>query len=259
MVRVFSTEIPMTPTDSIAWECTDTDIGRLYLPPGSENRETAELLQSGSVGDLIASGKSGGNVHQAPAGADPDLVVKEFTPRIVCNEDIADRGDLASLRVNVMLASGLSMLEQQRGAWRIEGASILGALVMHGDIEESSVHARWVMKRIFPQEDIYASQFMPMPKQQMMVGRSGAYIKYGRTVQPERKPSLPSPKRRQKLYDQAITLANGGIEASGLVVGYDDHPGNMLLENLPVIRGRKVLKQGTAIKLDVQPLKGFDF
>lgn len=248
----------MTPTGSIAWECTDTDIGKLYLPPGNENRETAELLQSGAVGDLIASGKSGGNVHQAPSGADPDLVVKEFTPRIICNEDIADRGDLASLRVNVMLASGLTMLERQRGAWRIEGASILGALMMHGDVEDSGVHARWVMKKILPQAS--ASQFMPMPKQQMMIGKGGIpYIKYGRTIRPERKPSLPSPNRRQKLYDQAITLANGGIEASGLVVGYDDHPGNMLLENLPVIRGRKVLEQGTAIKLDVQPLKGFDF
>ena len=258
MVHVSSSEIPMTPTGSIAWERVDTDAGTLYLPPGGENRETAELLQSGAKGELIASGKSGGNVYQAPEGASENVVVKEFTSRIICDEDIADRGDLPSLRVNVMLASGLTMLEQQRGAWCIEGVSILGALMMQGEIEDSDVHARWVMRKILPQAS--ASQFMPMPKQQMMLGKGGTpYIKYGRTVRPEHKPSLPSPKQRQKLYGRAITLANGGIEARGLVVGYDDHPGNMLLKNLPVVRGRKVLEQGTATKLDVQPLKGFDF
>lgn len=261
MIGVASSEIPMTPTGSIAWECVDTDTGRLYLPPGGENRETAELLQSDAVGDLIASGKSGGNVYQAPPRADQSVVVKEFTPRIICGKDIADRGSLASLRANVMLASGLSMLEQREGAWRIEGVPILGALMMHGEIPESGVHARWVMKRILPDEETSASQFMPMPDQRMMIGRGGvAYTKLGRTVKPECKPYFPSPKRRQKLYDQAMALANGStMESSGLVVHYDDHPGNMLLENLPVLRGRKVLEQGKSIKLDVQPTKGFDF
>jgi len=255
-----SSEIPMTPTGSIAWECIDLDMGMLYLPPDSENQQTAKLLQSGAVGDLIASGKSGGNVYEAPSGADQSVVIKEFTPRIICNEDIADRGNLASLRANVMLASGLSMLEQQKGAWHIEGVSILGALMMHGEIGDSGIHARWVMKRILPLEEATASQFMPMPRQQMMMGREGAYIKYGRTVQPERRPYFPSPKQRQKLYDRAMALANGrSMESSGLVVGYDDHPGNMLLGNLPVVRGRRVLEQGTGTKLDIQPVKGFDF
>jgi hypothetical protein len=57
-----------------------------------------------------------------------------------------------------------------------------------------------------------------------------------------------------------MTLANGDtMKSSGLVVSYDDHPGNMLLGNLPILRGRKVLEQGKGVKLDAQPVKGFDF
>ena len=253
-------EVPITPSGSITWESVGLPEGTLYLPTEGDNLEVGRLLQSGAVGDLIASGKSGGNVYEAPTGSDPGLVIKEFTPRIICNEDTADRGGISSLRANVMLAAGLNALEQRRGAWRIEGVPILGALVMHEGAKDPTIHARWIMRKI-SHAGQYASDFMPVVSQQMMVDSKGnAQIKYGRTIKPGHRPLMPSPKKRHNLYEEAMTAANGSpIASSGLVAHYDDHPGNMILESLPVMNGRKAVKQGQAIKLDVQPFQGFDF
>jgi hypothetical protein len=264
MLQVSSREVPITPSGSITWEFTDTMNGALYLPvQGPEiSAKTAALLQSGAVGgSLIAEGKSGGRVYESPAHDLPGIVIKEFTPRIVCNEDRADNGDLSDLRANVMLAAGLNMLEQRKGPWQIRGAQVLGALILQRDpSDKSSPHARWIIEKADKYPDYHeACWFTPVRSEESYVDGQGIFhAKYDRVHKPEWKPSLPSPKKRIELYEEAVALANG-TKPKDMVIHFDDHPRNMVLTHLPVMNGRNVVTQGRVVKLDVRPLKGFDY
>ncbi len=263
MLSVSGREVPITPSGSIMWESSDAAIGMLYLPAENteHNAKVAALLQSGAVGRLINMGKSGGKVYESPGDLMPGVVVKEFTPRIIGNVDVADRGALPELRANVMFAAGLNLLDQRRGPWQIRGAEVLGALVMHNSCDENvSIHARWIITKIekYPGYN-EASWYMPITLLKEYIDRHGKHItKYAGVSKPPWKPSLPSPNKRHKLYTAAVNCANGK-SPSGLVINFDDHPINMLLERIPILDGRRIVSQGRVVKLDVQPLAGFEF
>jgi hypothetical protein len=263
MLQASSREVPITPSGLITWEVSETMGGDLFLPVQAQKRNAkiATLLQSGAVGDLIASGKSGGKVYESPTDDFPGIVVKEFTPSVICNVDRADRGDLQDLRANVMLAAGLNMLEQPKGPWYIRGAEVLGALILRRDpSDESAPHARWIIEKADRYPDYHeASWFTPVRSEMSYVDRRGVlHTKYGRVIKPDWKPALPSPRKRIKLYQDAVKQANGG-KTPDLSIHFDDHPHNMVLTDLPSMQGRKVVSRGRVVKLDVRPLSGFDY
>lgn len=259
MLAVSGRDVLMTPS-GITWEATPLEVGTLYLPGLDEEADlhTAELLKNDPRGELLGEGKNGGSVYLPPEGEPQDLVIKEFGERIVCMQDIANRGDLATMRANFMLAFGLDTLDQSKAAWRFQGVKLLGALTFNsGHAPRAGLHARWVMKRVMPVDNALTSDYMPTGYHDMVMDNNGA-LREGRfraRKAPE-KPSMPSVKKRQTLYAQALEAAGA---TGSITMSPDDHVNNMLIERIPVRRRRKIVTQGLATKIDVLPVSGFDF
>lgn len=156
-----------------------------------------------------------------------------------------------------MLADGLDQLEQRRQAWRLHGCAILGAFTLgdaQGQSDDALPRARWVMRRVSPLPEVKTADYMtsdPGPGYPLQKATCA--------------PQLPSPKMRHRIYQQALEAAVGGsLQKHRILMNYDDHPGNMLLERLPM-RSRRLIKrmhpdeQGLATKIDVFGIEGFSF
>lgn len=231
----------------------------LFLPGASPAQEgvLGDLLVSGEKGPLLHEGKSGGRLYESPLVPD-GIILKEFNSRIINNHDIAETGKLPTLRAHVLLAEGLDRL-QQRGPWFIRGVRVLGALMMHateGATEFGVLHARWALERVHPVENAKSSDYMPHHYPTGIInfttGQEKVVLKRASL-----RPALPSPLARQQLYSRAIATAVG--PGHTFTAGYDDHPGNTILEKLPRKVNRSETEPGTAVKLDVQGLDGFNF
>lgn len=238
----------MNPRGSLQWSAHEVGVGTLYLPPQLEaqNAAVAELLQRpDATGLLLGKGNKGGRVYMPASPCPlPGSAIKEFTYRSL-DGDLC--GDLQELRANVMVGEGLNKLAQKRGSWKIRGLHILGALVVHDAADFGGVYARWVMEEVKPPSvGIQSSRFLPeynmSNKRAALLGRS----------------AMPDLKRRERLYDNALRAANDGRPPK-VRIEPDDHCRNLLLESIPVVSGRCILRQGVAVKIDVMADAGFDF
>lgn len=229
-------QVPISPDCRISWQtATLPELNAtLYLPDTQpKSIQIATLLKNGSNGALIAEGHSGGKIYESPLSPDA-VVIKEFTADY--EEGISPNyGDFATLKLHVLLASGLTKV-RQRGPWRIRGVRVLGALVAHthenADIDPQNpdapvTFARWAMERITPPTN-----------------SGSTYV--------DNIPDFPLEEDRAELYFRAFSAAAGNRNtAPPSLLDFDDDPSNLMIERFPKKKGA-FRKPGVAVKIDLQ-------
>lgn len=246
--------VPLTPDGTLEWRAIafPNSNATLFLPgihPAQE-AELGDLLLSGQKGQQLYDGESGSGIYESPLNPN-SVVIKEFNSRIIDNSDVAERGQLPTLRAHVLLAAGLDKINQS-GPWRIRGVQVLGAFMMHnteGATESGVLHARWAMERLHPQEGANTEDYMPQERStglnDFVTGQERVDIK-----SPRLQPALPSYALRHHLYNRAIAEVAGRDHS--LRVDFDDHHQNMIIERLPQRISGRHYKPGIAVKFDVQ-------
>lgn len=246
--------VPLTPDGTLEWRAIAFPDSKatLFLPgvhPAQE-AELGDLLISGQKGPKLHAGESDGGIYESPLNPN-GVVLKEFKSKIIDYSDVAERGQLTTLRAHVLLAAGLDKINQ-RGPWRIRGVRVFGALMMRdieGTTEPGVLHARWAMERLHLQEGANTEDYMPQERSTGLIdfvtGEERVDIK-----RPRLQPALPSYALRHHLYNRAIAEVAG--RDHNLRVDFDDHHQNMIIERLPQrISGRRY-NPGVAVKFDVQ-------
>lgn len=217
----------MTPDRSVNWKSYDTSAGTLFVPEHA-NHSDVELLMQGANGPILDVGNRGGGIVYLPPGHHPrsqDVVIKEFR----YGQVLGAEGHLPTVQANTMLTTGLARL-YQRGQWRFRGAEILGALTLDRQPRnDGDISARWILRRAFPLED-------------------------ARSV-----PGLPSRPKRREIYQRALTKV-GADPRIVIDIHFDDHPENLIIENLPKDRTLGLRqRQGLVTKIDVNACRQFNF
>lgn len=234
MFRTRSSHVAMDPNGRITWEKVELASGNLYLPEATNtNRnQVVHLLTTNPTGQEILKGNSGGEVY-LPTHTDQDIVVKKFMPVIYGGSDVSDRGNLPDLRANVTLGAGLVQLDQTNNLWRFRGVNILGAFVATSEEDSpDKQHAQWVMSRA------------------LTVSTTQAASDFNK---------LPDGRERRHIYDEALAVVCAPRSAKNLVIHFDDHGNNLMVEALPEYHGQAVVQQGLVTKIDVTAGDGFNF
>lgn len=242
----------MDPSGSLLWHATELGSTTLYTPePPTDEDRIFELLITAPTGDLLAKGVNGGRIYLPPEGQPENVVIKEFGPSVTPNP-----GNLADLRLNVLLGVGLDMVAQNDSFWRIRGASIKGAAVFKAETRlGGTLYARWVMERIVSVAN--AEDFLP-PDPERKPGRSMP------SIEKLSSPPLPPQQKLVELHDRALAAATkSDFESLRLKQGifpYDLTAENIIIERLPELGEQdEVIKKGSAVRIDALVVEGFNF